>query len=345
MSDGNKSHKPTPKRQQEFRKRGEIAQSRDLTSSLTLLAGVLGASMGAAASWAALCGLTRTAMSGATFEQVAAASRGAFVTAVGPVMVVSLVGCLLAGGLQLGWPPALKAPTFDFIRPFSFQGITQVLSPSAMARQLFGALAKVAVLGGVMVMVLAGELDDLATVSDPHLVAGRLGGAVLRLTLITAIAFAVLGVGDYLLARRRINAKMMMSTDEVRREGKEQEGDPQVKGHRRRRMRELAKRRVVAETRTADVVLVNPTHYAIALRYRAKDGGAPRVVAKGTDELAARIREAARAAGVPVVSRPPLARALWKLCPEGKEIPAPLFHAVAEVLAYVYRIRHGRRVS
>ena len=123
---------------------------------------------------------------------------------------------------------------------------------------------------------------------------------------------------------------------------RESEGDPMLKARRRRRMRELAKRRVIAETRKADVILVNPTHYAVALRYRAADGGAPRVVAKGTDELAARIREAARAAGVPVISRPPLARALWKLVPEGQEIPSQLYHAVAEVLAYIYRLRDRR---
>jgi flagellar biosynthetic protein FlhB len=113
-----------------------------------------------------------------------------------------------------------------------------------------------------------------------------------------------------------------------------------VKGRRRQRMREMAKRRMAAAVKTADVVLVNPTHYAVALRYDDKEDVAPVVVAKGTDEQADKIREIARQNGIPVLSRPPLARALYKHVKEGRTVPSNLYRAVAEVLAYVYRIRH-----
>ncbi len=339
MSDASRSHKPTPKRTKEFRKRGEIAVSRDLTAVATLGLGLAGAAFGAAATWSALCAMTRTAVTGAALDDVAGAARHGFTVAVAPAMIAALVGCVLAGGLQLGWPPALKKPTFDPSRWVGFHGITEVLSPAAMARRLLTALAKVVVIGAVVALVIRAELDGLTTIADPRTIPSRLGNAALRLGVTATLALAALAAVDYLLTRRRIATRMMMTPDELRREHREQEGDPHVKGRRRRRMRELSRRRIVAETRKADVVLVNPTHYAVALRYNADSNDAPRVVAKGTDEVAARIREAARGAGVPVVSRPPLARALHKLVPEGKEIPPKLFHAVAEVLAYVYRLR------
>jgi flagellar biosynthesis protein FlhB len=158
------------------------------------------------------------------------------------------------------------------------------------------------------------------------------------------VAFAALGAlaaFDYLLARRRLNDKMMMGIDEIKREHRQQEGDPQIKGKRRQRMRELGRRRLVDAVKTADVIVVNPTHYAVALRYQAEKDHAPQIVACGVDEAAQRIRDIAREAGVPILSRPPLARALHKVG-EGKTVPAPLFKAVAEVLAYVYRLRRRK---
>jgi len=345
MSDASKSHKPTPKRLKDFRKRGEIAQSKDLTAVASLGLGLIGVAFASTAAWAALCTMVRAGVGGAGLDEVAGAARHAFTVVVAPVLVTALVGCILGGGLQLGWPPALKWPTFDPSRWFGFAGLTEVLSPAAMLRRLGIATAKVTAVGAIVALVVAGELDGLTVVGDPRAISDRLLGAVTRLAIISTVALAALAAFDYLLSRRKIGNKMMMSSDELRREHKESEGDPHVKGKRRRRMRELAKRRLVAETKKADVVLVNPTHYAVALRYDSKGEGAPRVVAKGTDEVAMRIREAARSAGVPVLSRPPLARALHKLVPEGAEIPSQLFHAVAEVLAYVYRLKQPRRAS
>jgi flagellar biosynthetic protein FlhB len=346
MSDAERTHKPTPKREKEFRKRGEIAHSSDLTSAATFAVGLAGAAGGAVAAWGALCSLARTAAAGGELDDIAHAARYGFTVAVAPVLVAALVGCFLGGGLQLGWPPALKTPSFDLGKVFGFAGVAEVLSPRAMARRLFTALAKVFFVGAAVALVVRAEVADGLALADPRLLPARLGHAALRLGVVAALVLGALAGIDYLLARRRIGERMKMTPDELRREHREQEGDPHVKGRRRRRMRELAKRRLVAETKKADVVLVNPTHYAVALRYDTAAGGAPRVVAKGTDEVAARIREAARSAGVPVLSRPPLARALHKLVPEGQEIPPKLFHAVAEVLAYVYRLRdRGVRAS
>ena len=210
----------------------------------------------------------------------------------------------------MSWPPVFKWPKLDFTRPLSFGGFASALSPKAALGRLGAAAVKVAAIGAAVALVLAGSASTLAA-TDGRLLAGAIGRALIKVTIAAGLVFAALAAIDFVRARRSMGQKMLMSTDEVRREHRESEGDPAVKARRRRRMRELAKRRVLVEARKADVILVNPTHYAVALRYRAADGGAPRVVAKGTDELAARIREAARAAGVPVISRPPLARALW----------------------------------
>lgn len=338
MSEG--THKPTPKRVKEFRKRGEVAQSKELTAAGALGLGLVGLAIGASAAWRGACELARTAASGASPEQVAHAGRHVFAAAVAPVLITALIGCVVTGTLQLGWPPIFKFPSFDASRWFSFGGLADALSPRAMARRLASALAKVAAIGGVVALVISTQVGALSTVADPRALPQRLGGAALRLAIVATAALAALAALDYLLSRRRLNQKMKMTIDELRREGREAEGDPQVKAKRRRRMRELSRRRLVSETKKADVIVVNPTHYAVALRYDAARSAAPRVVAKGTDEVAMRIREIARAAGVPVLSRPPLARALHKLCPEGKEIPPGLFAAVAEVLAYVYRLKN-----
>jgi flagellar biosynthetic protein FlhB len=133
---------------------------------------------------------------------------------------------------------------------------------------------------------------------------------------------------------------MRMTPEEFKREHREQEGDPHIKRKRRQRMRELAQRRLHAAVKGADVVLVNPTEYAVALRYRSDEDRAPRVVAKGRKHQAERIREIARKEGVPIVAQPPLCRLVHKLVPENREIPAQLYHAVAEVLAYVYRLKN-----
>jgi flagellar biosynthesis protein FlhB len=338
VSDASKSHKPTPKRQREFRKRGEIAHSRDLTAAATLLAGTLALAVSASMVWAALCGAARVAASGEGLGAVAASARHAFTVAVAPVLAVAVAAALIAGAVQLGWPPVLRWPKVDFSRPFTFGGLAGALSPKAAAGRLAAVAVKVVAIGAAVTAVLASDGSVLSAADAPDALIRAIGAALLKVTVVAAMVFGALAAVDFVKNKRA----PLMSSDEIRREMRESEGDPMLKARRRRRMRELAKRRVIAETRKADVILVNPTHYAVALRYRAADGGAPRVVAKGTDELAARIREAARAAGVPVISRPPLARALWKLVPEGQEIPSQLYHAVAEVLAYIYRLRDRR---
>ena len=168
---------------------------------------------------------------------------------------------------------------------------------------------------------------------------GFTGSGLRRLFLTMALALAVLGGLDYLWQRRRHEQSLKMSRHEVKEEHKETEGNPQVKTRFRRAHREIARRRMLTEVKRADVVLTNPVHVAVALRYRASETAAPHVLAKGAGELAQKIKDAARAAGVPIVERRALARALFKSVKVGAEIPPALYRAVAEILAYIYSLR------
>ena len=342
VSDPSKTHKASPKRVKEFRKRGDIALSRDMVSAATLMGGVIAlvACSGIAAK--AIIDLTRNAAlatDGRSTSWLPSASLKAFVSAAGPVMIGAFIATLIAMLGQVGWPPALKALSFDLSRLNPLANMTNTWGLGAMVRRTGSAIAKLVVVGAIVWFGLGSSMTS-------HGVdAGGLGAMawkiVTRALWLVLGALATLGAIDYILARRRISGQMKMSADELKREHKESEGDPLVRGKRKQRMKELAKRRMAAAVATADVVIVNPTRYAVALRYDDKQDRAPVVVAKGVDEAAEKIREVARKHGVPVLARPPLARALHKHVKEGRAVPANLYRAVAEVLAYIYRLRAG----
>jgi flagellar biosynthetic protein FlhB len=342
-SSGQRTQPASPKRIREFRQRGEIATSRDLVAIATFGAGAVAMVALAGVSGAALTSLTERAArsaDGAVGAELAPAAAWSFVRAVSPALIGALAGCVLAGLAQIGWPPALRKPSFDLSRLLPGGALAEALSLKAAGRRLFTAVGKLAAVGAVVTAVLVAELDRGLTVVDASQLGQRLFTAAVRIGIAAVMALGALAAIDFVLAKRRMSAKMKMTPDEIKREHKESEGDPMVKGKRRARMRQLAKRRMASEVKAADVVVVNPTHYAVALRYRADSDAAPRVVAKGADEVAEHIRALARQAGVPILSRPPLARALFKVA-EGGQVPAPLYKAVAEVLAYVYRLRPG----
>ncbi|MEO8550104.1 MAG: EscU/YscU/HrcU family type III secretion system export apparatus switch protein, partial [Kofleriaceae bacterium] len=296
-----------------FRKRGDIALSRDVVSAATFAGGAIALLAYGATGWGAIRNLARDVASsadGATHEGLPHEALHAFMTAAFPVVIGAALAALVAILVQLGWPPAFKGIKLDFAR----------LNPIANAKNVFGLNAVVRRTGGAAMKLFA-------------------VGLVVSLALAGLAATAAI---DYFLAKKKMKAQMMMSPDEIKREHKEQEGDPHIKGKRRQKMKELAKRRMSVAVAKADVVIVNPTHYAVALRYNESSDAAPLVVAKGMDESAEKIREVARKHGVPVLSRPPLTRALYKLVKEGKPVPANLYRAVAEVLAFVYRIKAAR---
>jgi flagellar biosynthesis protein FlhB len=352
MSDlDRRTHKPTPKRVAEFRKRGEIARSRDLMQASSMAGGAFLGLLFAKSSLGEIEGLVRDALSslgvfaGERSDPWLVRAGSSFAIATLPVVLGGLLGYLASASLQLGFPPAFARLTPDFFRPFSIRGIENLFAPKAAAKRLVLSIAKLAFVG--LAASLAAMHDYERYLAAPPIGAGaiieRILDTTVRLACYACGALLLLGVAEYAFEKRELNARMRMTPEEIKREMKDQEGDPAIRRKRRQRMRDIAKHRMSAAVKSADVVIVNPTEYAVAIRYRTGEDRAPRVVAKGRRHVAGRIRELARKAGVPILPEPPLARLLYKIVPEGREIPVNVYQAVAEVLAYVYRLkRRGR---
>lgn len=343
MDDPQRTHKASPKRVKEFRDRGDIALSRDLVSTASLVGGVIGLIAFAGAGADAIVGLTRDAAmatDGRETSWLPSQSVRAFVVASGPVLIGASIATLIAMLMQLGWPPAFKMPGFDLGKLNPFTNLQNTYGLGAMTKRTLSSIAKTGVIGAIVALALSSQITSTAI--TPHGIAELAWGAVTKSLWFVVGALGAIAAVDYILARRKHTQQMMMTSEELKREHKESEGDPMVKGRRRQRARELAKRRLAVTVPTADVIVVNPTHYAVALRYDEKQDRAPMVVAKGIDEVAQKIRELARKHGIPVLARPPLARALHKHVKEGRQVPQNLYKAVAEVLAFVYRIRQPR---
>ena len=346
MSDRHgKTEKPTPKKRKEARREGRVARSPELASWVSLVAaGMLLPAMFRAAG-TRIMQLEAQAMHVASRPDPAGAMRvlGAGLTDVLYIVVPTALGLAAVGaavtvgqvGLQLS--PRAVVPKLSRLNPR--QGLKRLLSGQGMWEGAKAAI-KLALVGLVAwhgfvtllhALVSAGSADLGPTVSAS-------AGAILQLMRSVGLAGLGLAVADYLLQRRRIMTGLLMTKQEVKDEARQAEGDPHVRGRIRQVQRRLSRMRMMSEVTRADVVAVNPTHYAVAIRYDRSGSGAPRVVAKGTDHVALRIREVAAGAGVPVVEDPPLARALHGACELDGEIPYHLYLAVARLLAFVYSL-------
>lgn len=348
MANEDRTEKATPKHRKRAREKGQVARSSDLGGSVVLAAGLLAVSItgpriaeaggqsfrailadiahpGAATTAAGLNGLMHSAMS-------------TILLSVAPIAATCMVAGFVTGAAQVGGRPTPQALKPDFRR----------INPVSGARNLFGinlvfeafkALAKVAVVGAVAALTLLPGLTDLAATVGipPGALATIAGHRALGVAQHAAFAYIGIGLIDYVYKRVRHERQLRMTKQEVRDEVRQYGVSAEVKSALRRRQMQLARARMMAAVPQADVVVTNPTHFAVALRY---DGTktAPEVVAKGQDLIAAQIRRIAQEHEVPVVADPPLARALHSSTEIGQVIPQELYAAVARVLAYVYRV-------
>lgn len=263
-----------------------------------------------------------------------------FVLIVVPVGLVMAIVALLAGLLSGGWNFSMKAvrPRFSKLDPigglgrmFSLQQMGQALKACALAL-ILGAI------GAAFLWQAAPRFQHALSLALPAALP-HAGSAIWAGAVLLLLALAAFAVVDVPLQRFLLMRNLRMSHSEAKQEHKETEGSPEIKQRLRQRMREVSNRRVLAAVLKADIVVMNPTHFAVALKYDAATMGAPRVVAKGADLMAFRIRDVAKEAKVPVLQAPPLARALYAHAELDREIPAALFAAVAQVLAWVYQLR------
>jgi len=344
----------TPKRLEEARRKGQIPRSRDLSAAAVLMSAggglyYLGGGLGGD-----LYDLVRRSLS---FSRIQALDAAQVVPMVTRAFADALIACLPLFGLIVlaallaplalgGWSFSTEAlmPKFDRLNPLS--GIKRMFSMQSLM-ELLKALAKFSVVGTVGYIVLRDATSEML----------GLGQEPMRLAIAHAVKLAghgLLSVSAGLLLIAAVDVpyqlwqyakQLKMSREEVRQEMKESEGSPEVKGRIRQMQQDMARRRMMQEVPKADVIITNPTHFAVALRYDDKRMRAPVVVAKGADEVAARIREVAAEHGVPLFEAPPLARVLFRNVDLGQAVPASLYVAVAQVLSYVFQLRTAKRAG
>jgi flagellar biosynthetic protein FlhB len=341
---GEKTEKPTPQRLKKARKDGQIPR----TPELGTWAGVAAASvlmpMLVRNSFSAVQQLFVQVGAVVNHPETGAPSKllgqalSAFLSTVLPValglMLVGVVASASQGGITFAakaLKPSMKKlnPLHGVKRMFGGQGLWEALK----------ALIKTAALAAVVVVSSsrATELVSAAGALPLSAVTAMFGSCAVLLMRVLAITGLAIAMGDYLVVRIRTMKKLKMSRYEIQQEHKQSEGDPRMKAHRKSTALAMSRNRMMAEVATADVLLVNPTHVAVALKYEPLRG-APRVVAKGADEIARKLREKAAEARVPMVADVPLARALYASCDLGQEVPPQLFTAVARVLAFVMHL-------
>lgn len=348
-SDLEKTEDPTPRRLEQAREEGQVPQSRELSTFLVMMTGVV--VMWVTGQW--IAGRVVTLVkSGLSFDAGAAMDSTRMVLmlqeiltqallTVAPLFFVLMIAAVGAPILMGGLVFAPKALGFKFERMNPLKGLERMFSVHGLA-ELVKALLKALLVGGIGAWSIWREKDHIMSLMTQPLNISLpdFAETVLFSALLIVTSLALLALLDVPFQLWQYHKKLRMTKEEVRKEMKETEGDPQIKARIRSAQREMARRRMMSEVPTADVVVTNPTHFAVALKYDAERMGAPMVVAKGADALAQKIRELARENNVPLLEAPPLARALFKHCELEQTVPATLYTAVAEVMAYIYQLNH-----
>ena len=347
-SDQEKTEEATPRRKEKAREEGQVARSRELNTFLLLLGGVVGLYSMGKMLYDQLGGVMEQAF---LFERRQAMESTPMLVnaldlgqrtlfAIMPLFLLLAVIALVAPGLMGGWLISGKSmqPKFSKLNPM--KGVKRIFSTQALI-ELAKAIAKSILVGGIAATFLYFNIGNFMALMDQPI----------QQALASALTMAAQAAGVMVLALVVVilidvpfqlwdNAKKLrMSQEEIKREHKESEGDPQLKARIRQQQQAMARGRMMSKVPMADVIITNPTHYAIALTYQEGSMGAPRLVAKGADAVAARIREIGEEAGVPRLEAAPLARALYHHVDLEAEVPAELYTAVAEVMAWAYRLK------
>lgn len=351
---GDKTEKATPKRREEARKKGQIAKSQDLNGALVLIGGLFALAIWGphvieklGESMRETIGMMSNprAVTASMLGHVAVESGKTIALTVGPIALTCMASGLIANVIQVR--PKLNA---SGIKPKPSK-----LNPIAGAKQLFGPnvifesaknMSKMAIVGAIVAFSVIPQIPQLAALVGmaPADFVSKLAHMILGIAQRAAIAYLVIAVLDFVYQRWRHEKSLKMDKQEVKDEAKNMQSPPEVRGAIKRRQFQAAKARMMAAVPEADVVVTNPTHYAVALKY---DGEklAPEVVAKGKDLIAAQIRKIAEESGVPIVPDPPLARSLHGAVEVGHQIPEELYQAVAQLLAFVYRVNNRKAAA
>lgn len=344
---GDKTEAPTPRRRAEAREQGNVARSQDLTVALLLLGVMLtlhatGPKMVEALKVLVHEMLSPDFLSDFTTESATTGAMHCLYVAgvaMAPLLIGVVVIAIVANILQVGlyFSPTRLQPNIAALNPF--RGVGRIFSTRSPMNLLMG-IAKMIVLSLVAYSAVHSRIADVVGVERLSFVQifGLGAGLVYSIAIRVGVALLILAIIDYSYQRWRHEQDLKMTKQEVKEEMRRMEGDPKIKQRRRQIALQMLKRKLKKDVPTADVVVTNPTEFAVALKYDAQTMHAPRVIAKGQGPIAQHIREIAIASGVPILERKPLARALYKMVEVGQEIPEQFYSAVAEILAYVYEL-------
>jgi len=343
-----KTEHATPRRREEARKKGQTARSQELNTALVLLLGALTLYVTGPIASGGLRHIFSTCLSDYIHEPISIQSSVSILSGAATAAIMAIApllgGVFVAGALasygQVGFMVSAESlgPKFERLDPA--RGLRRLFSVKSLVK-LGTSVAKVALVGAAAYLYLRYRTDDVALLVDCSIPAiyEFLCRWSFELVFVIAMAFLLIAIADYAFQRWDFERDIRMTKQELREELKRSEGDPLVKSRVRQIQREMASRRMMQDVPEADVVVKNPTHYAVALRYEAGKNLAPVVLAKGMNLIAAKILEIARKHDVPEVDNKPLAQTLYKTVEIGAEVPPALYKAVAKVLAYVYQLK------
>jgi flagellar biosynthetic protein FlhB len=351
---GEKTEPATSKKLNDARKKGQVVQSREISNCTGLLALFVVLKLMVGNIGEQLLGLfpsfyshmaTITAFPQGTIPErdMSLLFQNMVLSVIrigGLIFIIAFAVAFISEYVQVGWTISTEPlqPKFNRFNPIS--GAKRLLSANSIV-ELIKSLAKLGLIIYICYDFLQDKVDLLFLLYDMPLMQAvmLMGNTVLDLGIRIAIVYAIIAAADYIYQKIKFNRDMKMTKQEVKDEYKQTEGDPQVKGQIRGKMREASRRRMMQDLPKADVVITNPTHLAVAIWYDREDAQAPVVIAKGEDYLAARIREMAKEYQIEIVENKPLARMLYANVDIGQAIPQELYQAVAEVLAYVYKVQ------
>ena len=349
-----KSEQPTAKKLEDARKEGQVAKSQEVATAFSLLSLFVILRV-----VYALMGSTFTNIFPRVYNDIPNVARTydgqlpiAYITSIGnkamltllllcaPFVIVGFAVAFISDYVQVGYKPTSKPlqPKLSKLNPVS--GLKKIFSTRKLF-ELAKSIVKLLIMGIVIYSFFSKRNDYLFLLYDMPLTQaiGLMGNLIIDLGFRVAIAYMIIALADFIYQKRKFTKDMMMTKQEVKDEFKNSEGSPEVKSAQKRRMMEASRRRMMQAVPQADVVITNPTHYAVAVKYDAEEAEAPIVVAKGADFVAQRIKELARESGVEIVENKPLARMLYANVEVGELVPPELYKAVAEVLAYVYHLK------
>ena len=348
---GEKTEQPTSRKRRKAREEGQVAKSQELGTAALFLSVFFGLRLFAGYMIERISGVFYFSLSGVAdidvaFERVyitgyIAHLFGQVIIIAFPLLAISMIAGIATNLVQVGWHPTGKPlkPKFSKINPL--KGFKRMFSPRSIV-ELIKSLAKLGVILAVVYYTIVGEINRIPQLAEMGIIPAIsfLGMMATQIGINVGMVFLVIAVLDIFYQRMKHTKDLKMSKQEVKEEHKTIEGNPETKRKIRQKMREMSMRRMMQEMPKADVVITNPTHYAVALRYDKEVSEAPFVIAKGADFLAKRIREAAAEHQIEIIENPQLARALYASVNIGSVIPPELYQSVAEILAFVYKLKN-----